>query len=170
MVKTLHDGQIVPENGYGGLKPLLMCDEKKWVWVGRDEKDPHDPAGRPLRESRASTMTPATGGAWVYKKRYLAAGSKADTPGLCREGVWATTMTRYDFIIFCDPSFGDKTANTKSAVDAKDTAAKGDKLNSYSSLSLARIMVHEFSHWFGGDKTGGPDNRDGELQLPLTPF
>ncbi|KAH7256251.1 hypothetical protein BKA59DRAFT_389843 [Fusarium tricinctum] len=159
MVKTLHDGQLVPENGYGGIKPLLMCDEKKWVWVGKDDKDPNDPAGRPLRESRASTIA-GYNGAWVYKKRYLAAVTKQDTPGLCREGVWATTMTRYDFIIFCDVSFGDQAANTKSAVDAKDTAAKGDKLNSYSTSSLARIMVHEFAHWFGADKTGGPDNRD----------
>ncbi|CAJ0545230.1 Ff.00g087030.m01.CDS01 [Fusarium sp. VM40] len=159
MVKTLHDGQLVPENGYGGFKPLLMCDEKKWVWVGKDEKDPHDPRGRPLRESQARIVA-GYNGAWVYKHRYLAAVTKQDTPGLCRDGVWATTLTRYDFIIFCDASFGDKTANTKSAVDAKDTAAKGDKLNSYSSLSLARIMVHEFAHWFGGDKTGGPDNRD----------
>lgn len=162
MVKTLHDGQLVPKNGYGGFKPLLMCDEKKWVWVDKDEKDPHDPEERPLRESQPKIMA-GHNGAWVYKHRYLAAVTKQDTPGLCRDGVWATTLTRYDFIIFCDASFGDKTANTKSAVDAKDIAAKGDKLNSYSSTSLARIMVHEFSHWFGGDKTGGPDNRDGEF-------
>jgi hypothetical protein len=163
MVKTLHDGQMVPENGYsGGRKPLLMCDEKKWVWVGRDEKDPHDPQGRPLRESRSSEITPGISGAWVYKNRYLAVRSKAATPGLCRNGLWAVTLTGYDFIIFCDHAFGDQTANTRSAVDAKNTAARGDRLDSYSSTSLSRIMVHEFAHWFGADKTGGPGNRDGQ--------
>ncbi|KAM0292361.1 hypothetical protein ACHAO9_003339 [Fusarium lateritium] len=160
MVKTLKDGQMVPENGYGGYKPLLMCDEKKWVWVGRDDKDPHDPAERPLGVSRANDMEPQHIGAWVYKKRYLSVSSKADNPGFCRGGTWASTLTRYDVIQFCDKSFESTASNTRSAVDAKDTAARGDKLDSYSTSSLARIMVHEFAHWFGSDKTGGPDNRD----------
>ncbi|KAM0342092.1 hypothetical protein ACHAPU_009705 [Fusarium lateritium] len=160
MVKTLHGGQMVPENGYGGFKPLLMCDENMFVWVGRDDKDPNDSAGRPLGESRSGTIKPGHAGAWVYKKRYLASVNKADSPGLCRPGVWGITLTRYDFIIFCPTSFGDKASNTPSAVDSKDSVAVGNTLDSYSTSSLPRIMVHEFAHYFGSDGTGGPENRD----------
>ncbi|KAF4343783.1 hypothetical protein FBEOM_2285 [Fusarium beomiforme] len=160
MVKTLKDDQMVPENGYGGLKPLLLCDENRFVWVGRDDKDPHDPAGRPLRESRSHEITGSTAGAWVYKKRYLVNVVKQPSTGLCRPGTFAVTLTRNDFVIFCPPSFEAKVANTKSAVDAKDSAQEGDTLDSYSATSLSRIMVHEFAHWFGGDKSGGLENRN----------
>lgn len=161
MVKTLHSDEMIPANGYGGLKPLLLCDESKFFWVGRDDKDPYDPAGRLLRESRPKEMAGQTAGAWVYKKRYLVNAVKQASTGLCRPGVFAITLTRNDFIIFCPPSFKDEVAQTKSAVDAKDGVQKDDALDTYSATSLSRVMVHELAHWFGGDKTGGPENRNG---------
>jgi hypothetical protein len=161
MVKTLHNDEMIPANGYGGLKPLLLCDESKFVWVGRDDKDPHDPAGRPLRESRPKEMAGTKAGAWVYKKRYLVNGVKQPDTGLCRPGVFAVTLTRNDFIIFCPPSFQDPVASTKSAVDAKDSVQKDDVLDTYSATSLSRVMVHELAHWFGGAGNGGTDNRNG---------
>ncbi|KAK6715546.1 hypothetical protein SNK04_006493 [Fusarium graminearum] len=160
MVKTLHNDEMIPANGYGGLKPLLLCDESKFVWVGRDDKDPYDPAGRLLRESRPKEMAGQTAGAWVYKKRYLVNAVKQASTGLCRPGVFAITLTRNDFIVFCPPSFKDEVAQTKSAVDAKDGIQKDDTLDTYSATSLSRVMVHELAHWFGGDKTGGPENRN----------
>ncbi|KAI1040895.1 hypothetical protein LB505_013814 [Fusarium chuoi] len=51
-------------------------------------------------------------------------------------------------------------AGTESAVDAKDSVQKDDKLDTYSATSLSRVMVHELAHWFGGDGTGGPENRN----------
>lgn len=165
MVKTLHNDEMVPANGYGGLKPLLLCDESKFVWVGRDDKDPHDPAGRPLRESRPKEIGDAKAGAWVYKKRYLVNSVKQANTGLCRPGVFAVTLTRNDFIIFCPPSFEDPMAGTESAVDAKDSVQKDDKLDTYSATSLSRVMVHELAHWFGGDGTGGPENRNSTCSL-----
>lgn len=164
MVTTLKDDQMVPANGYGGLKPLLLCDESKFIWVGRDDKDPHDPAGRPLRESRSHEITGTTAGAWVYKKRYLPSNFRNPdqlTVDFCIGDKYATTLTRNDLIIFCPASFRDPVTNTKSAVDAKDRVNEGDTLDSYSATSLTRIMVHEFAHWFGSDKSGGPENRNG---------
>ncbi|KAF4449377.1 hypothetical protein F53441_7356 [Fusarium austroafricanum] len=160
MVRTLHDGQMVPEKGYSGFKPLLVCDESQFVWVGRDDKDPHDPAGRPLRESRSHEIGDTTDGAWVYKNRYLVNSNKQNTPGICRPGTFAVTLTRYDFVIFCPPSFTANVAQTKSAVDAKDSISEGNTLDSFSMTSLPRVMVHEFAHFFGGDGTGGPENRN----------
>ncbi|KAF5533829.1 hypothetical protein FMEXI_11623 [Fusarium mexicanum] len=160
MVKTLNNDEMIPANGYGGLKPLLLCDESKFVWVGRDDKDPHDPAGRPLRESRPKEMGDSKAGAWVYKKRYLVNGVKQANTGLCRPGVFAVTLTRNDFIIFCPPSFQDPVAGTRSAVDAKDSVQKDDMLDTYSATSLSRVMVHELAHWFGGDGNGGTENRN----------
>ncbi|KAF5573009.1 hypothetical protein FPANT_12654 [Fusarium pseudoanthophilum] len=141
MVKTLHNDEMIPASGYGGLKPLLLCDESKFAW------------------SRPKEMADNKAGAWVYKKRNLVNSIKQASTSLCRPGVFAITLTRNDFIIFCPPPFKDEVANTKSAVDAKDSVQKDDMLDTYSATSLSRVMVHDLAHWFGGDKTGRPENR-----------
>ncbi|KAF5717824.1 hypothetical protein FMUND_5555 [Fusarium mundagurra] len=139
MVKTLHNDEMMPANGYSGLKPLLLCDESKFVWAGRDDKDPHEDGPFESPDPRR----------WW----------QANT-GPCRPGIFAVTLTRDDFIIFCPPSFQGPVAGTKSAVDAKDTVQKDDMLDKYSATSLSRVVVHELAHWFGGDAPGGPENRN----------
>ncbi|KAF4334621.1 lipase 1 [Fusarium beomiforme] len=153
MEKTLHQGIMVPENGYGGLKPMIICDPDKFKWVGRDDTDPNDPGHRLLRESRANDIKD-NAGAWVYNNRYIARQQKIPL-GLCDvPGRYAVTMTRFDFIIFCPRSFEDDVTRTQSAVDGKDTVKVGDKLNSFGYTSLSRVMVHELAHWFGGAGRG----------------
>ncbi|KAF9772533.1 hypothetical protein IL306_009754 [Fusarium sp. DS 682] len=162
MEKTLHQGIMVPENGYGGLKPMILCDQDKFKWVGKDDTDPNDPEKRPLRESRADEIK-GRAGAWVYKNRYLAQTQKTNV-GLCDDAtIFAVTMTRFDFIIFCPKSFTAEVARNASAVDAKDTVQVGDRLNRFGHTNLSRVMVHELAHWFGGAGRGGPDHREGKL-------
>ncbi|KAH7127981.1 hypothetical protein B0J13DRAFT_454057 [Dactylonectria estremocensis] len=159
MVTTLHENKMVPENGYGGLKPLMVCGDDMWTWVGRDDTDPNDAAQRPLHESRADDIQTAHSGAWVYKNRYLAAVNKDSSVGICRPGIWAVTLMRFDLLIFCPPSFSEEVAQTPSAVDARDGIKIGDKLDTFGHTSLSRIMVHELAHWFGSDGAGGMSNR-----------
>jgi hypothetical protein len=66
MEKALHQGVMVSGNGYGGLKPLILCDQNKFKWIRKDDKDPNDPTSRPLRESRANEIK-GSAGAWVKK-------------------------------------------------------------------------------------------------------
>ncbi|KAF4965949.1 hypothetical protein FZEAL_10716 [Fusarium zealandicum] len=158
MVKTLQQGEMVPEKGYGGLKPLMVCTEDVFTWVGQDDADPHDPARRPLHESRPDVVKGGHVGAWVYKKRYFAQ-LKKDSVGICRKNKWAVTLTRFDFLILCPKSFTGEMAQTASAVDAKNGVKVSDSLDTFGHTSLSRVMVHEFAHWFGSDGKGAPGDR-----------
>ncbi|KAM0193447.1 hypothetical protein ACHAPA_004356 [Fusarium lateritium] len=159
MTTTLRDGKMVPENGYGGLKPLILCDKARFTWVGANDKDPKDPEKRPLRVSRAKDIVPGHVGAWTYKDRYIGVQAKGDAPGICKPDEWAVTNTRLDFIITCPSSFTAEVAQTPLAVDVKDREmTKDDSLDKYGSRSLSRILIHEFNHWFGGSGTGGTAN------------
>lgn len=166
MTTTLRDGKMVPENGYGGRKPLMVCDRDKFTWVGADDKDPTDPENRPLKVSRAKDFKPDDIGAWTYKNRYIGTKTQGRALNRCDPGEWAVTNTRLDFIIICPLSFGNDVAQTPSAVDVKDNEmVKGDDLDKYATTSLSRILIHEFAHWFGGGETGGLDHRNGKFYL-----
>ncbi|KAH6894712.1 hypothetical protein B0T10DRAFT_590429 [Thelonectria olida] len=159
MNQALQSSQNVPAGGYSGLhqKSMIMCGDSVWRWVGRNDADPYDPAGRPLSVSRA-TQIGANAGAWAYQERYMANGNP-NSVGLCRPGIYAVTMTRYDFIVFCDASFAAQIAGTQSAIDGKNGAAVGDRVDTYGQFSLSRIMIHELAHWYGGAGTGTINER-----------
>jgi hypothetical protein len=171
MTTTLRDGKMVPENGYGGLKPLMLCDRDKFTWVGAEDEDPKDPEKRPLKVSRSKDILPGHVGAWTYKDRYIGAQTKGNAVNLCNPGEWAITNTRLDFMIICPQSFGNEVAQTPSAVDVKDSdmTPNNDSLDKYGSKSLSRILIHELTHWFGGAGTGGLSNRNGKFHFaPFT--
>lgn len=165
MNQALQSSQNVPAGGYSGLhqKSMIMCGDSVWRWVGRNDADPYDPAGRPLSVSRA-TQIGANAGAWAYQERYMANGNP-NSVGLCRPGIYAVTMTRYDFIVFCDASFAAQIAGTQSAIDGRNGAAVGDRVDTYGQFSLSRIMIHELAHWYGGAGTGTINERRGRFSI-----
>ncbi|KAM0227303.1 hypothetical protein ACHAPO_011658 [Fusarium lateritium] len=166
MVKTLHEGVMVPENGYTGLQPLILCNQNKFIWVGRNDVDPHDIGGRLLYISRPDLIKDEHAGAWVYKERYMASTERQANVGMCPPGRWAVTQTGFDVIAICPKSFSDD-AHPQSASEAKASLKAGDKLNSWTHTSLSKTTVHELAHWFGGPNNRVPDqhavNRAGEL-------
>ncbi|KAF5667151.1 hypothetical protein FHETE_5854 [Fusarium heterosporum] len=155
MVATLQFGHMQPkETGYGADKPLMLCDRDVFQWVARDAKDPNDPTGRDLGVSQEKLLGGAPG-AWHYKKRYIPEAVEKDSITLCTPGQWAVTNTRFNFIIICPHSFGEEMARTRSAVDVKDDEqTEANKLDDYSHTCLSRTMVHELTHWFGGEGDG----------------
>ncbi len=162
MNTALQGSQNVPAGGYAQKysKALIMCGDKPWKWYGRDDKDPNDPAGRPMKESRADELGPATG-AWVYGTRYIVNGNPGSV-GICRPGVHAVTMTKYDMIVFCDSSFTSTVASAPSPVDIKDHIQEGStKMDEFGQFSLSRIMIHELAHWYGAGGDGTKASRNG---------
>jgi hypothetical protein len=170
MTTTLREGKMVPENGYGGLKPLKLCGMEKFTWVGADDTDLKDPEKRPPKVSRSKDIVAGHVGAWTYKDRYVGARKEGNAVSLCNPGEWAITNTRLGFMIICPQSFDNDVAQTPSAVDVKDDEmTKDDTLDKYGSKSLSRTLIHELTHWFGGAGTGGMSNRNGKLHsAPFT--
>lgn len=161
MNQALQGTQNIPQGGYSGFhqKAMIMCYDAAWQYVGRDDPDPNDPAGRTLAVARANQIGSASG-AWTYQQRYMVTGDPRSV-GLCRPGIYAVTMTRYDFMVFCNPSFVAPVLGTASAIDGKATAQVGDRLDLYGQYSLSRIMIHELAHWYGSDGAGTVSDRRG---------
>ncbi|KAK7430503.1 hypothetical protein QQZ08_003022 [Neonectria magnoliae] len=160
MNQALQGSQNVPTNGYAGIyyKPLIMCGPGAWRWISRDSQDPNDRDERPLGVSKAALLG-AADGAWVYGTRYIVNGDESHV-GPCKSpATYAVTMTRWDLVTFCDLSFSDTVAGTKSLVDNKNAFKEGDKLDDFAQPSLQRIMIHEFAHYYGADGLGTPDDR-----------
>lgn len=152
----------MPEKGYSGLheKSLITCGDSSWKYIKKDEADPFDPAGRPLSESRANEIASAAG-AWAYKNRYIVNGDPTSVQ-ICRKGVYAITMTRWDLITFCDPSFTAPVTGAPSPIDGKAGVQIDTKLDSFGQFSLSRIMIHELAHWYGSGGSGTASDRRGK--------
>ncbi|KAF7561756.1 hypothetical protein G7046_g2367 [Stylonectria norvegica] len=162
MNQALQGNTNVPQGGYTQkfARPLLMCGDSAWTWVGINDPDPYDPAGRVLSVSRATELatTPGATGAWAYNERYLANGNPGSV-SICRPTVYAVTMTRWDMLVFCDPSFTAQVSGTQSAVDGRNAATVGTRLDIFGQFSLSRIMIHELAHWYGAGGAGTNNDR-----------
>ncbi|KAM0542726.1 hypothetical protein ACHAPJ_012659 [Fusarium lateritium] len=143
-----------PENGYTGLHgtPMIACGDDMWEHKSVNDIDPNDPTGTKSISDMAKERKLDVGGnteAWVFNKRYHY-NKNARSAEICRTGVYAVTMINLDLITFCPPSWSSDMANTVSAVAGKDNAQEGQTLDRYGYLSLSRVMMHEFTHWYGG--------------------
>lgn len=166
MNRALQGNTNIPEFGYTSLqrKPMLICGQKSFKFVGENEADPHDPSGRTLRESQGQALGSWIG-AWVYNHRYIVNGDPNDVR-LCRGSTWAVTLAKQDMIVFCDVAFQGNVPGTPSAVDGRDSVAVDKRLDEFGQFSLSRIMIHELAHWYGRDQSG---SREGEFMLPAHP-
>ncbi|KAM0206064.1 hypothetical protein ACHAQI_008555 [Fusarium lateritium] len=154
MNDALQGTQNKPENGYTGLhgKPMIACGDDMWEHKSVNEIDPNDPTGTKSISDMAKERKLDIGGnteAWIFGKRYHY-NKNAGSGEICRTGVYAVTMTNLDLITFCPPSWSSDMANTVSAVAGKDNTQEGQTLDRYGYLSLSRVMMHEFAHWYGG--------------------
>ncbi|KAF4982800.1 hypothetical protein FZEAL_1652 [Fusarium zealandicum] len=158
MNTALQGNQNVPQGGYSGQhqQALLMCDTTPWDWIGRNDPDPLNP-GLSLVASKPQDL--GTGpGAWYYKERYISNGNP-NSISICRPGVFAVTMTRWDLLTFCPFSFQGNLPGTIGPVDGRAGAAVGNTLDQYGAFSLSRVMIHELAHWYGAGGRGTDNDR-----------
>ncbi|UKZ81307.1 hypothetical protein TrVFT333_009079 [Trichoderma virens FT-333] len=132
-------------------KPLWMCGDESWAWYDKDDMDPNDP-GHPLSVSKSAEIG-KNPGAWIYRNRYFA--GLPGSVGICRPSMFGITMPAYDLIIFCHFAMDGPDANLGSIVDWKNNMVeKETHLDGFGEFGLSRIMIHEFTHWFGAEKIG----------------
>lgn len=154
MNRALQGSTNIPEFGFTSLRrrPMLLCGQSSFQWVGKDDPDPYDPSGRTLQESQGANLLGWIG-AWVYNHRYIVNGNDRDVM-ICRGSTWAVTVAKQDMVVFCDTAFRGNVPGTQSAVDGRDSVTEGKKLDDFGQFSLSRIMIHELAHWYGRNEMG----------------
>jgi hypothetical protein len=166
MNTALQGSENVPKQGYTGKfeKPLFACGDNGWQWIGRDDEDPNDPQKRQLKESRAAEIG-GNAGAFVFEHRYKFRSSSGGTVGICRPKIYASTNIGLDMITWCTSNWKPEIVERPSPMEQKFSIKEGTYIETQH--GLARIMVHEFAHWYGADGR----HRLGELNdLRLTHF
>ncbi|KAL6863414.1 hypothetical protein ACO1O0_003668 [Amphichorda felina] len=165
MNRALQGSTNIPEFGFTSLrrKPMLLCGQSSFQWVGKDDPDPYDPSGRTLQESQGANLLGWIG-AWVYNHRYIVNGNDRDVM-ICRGSTWAVTVAKQDMVVFCDTAFRGNVPGTQSAVDGRDSVTEGKKLDDFGQFSLSRIMIHELAHWYGRNEMG---TREGPSKATFT--
>jgi len=162
-------GDDLPEGGYStrldvlNRKPLFMCGEEPWEYFARQDNSPDDASMTieevlPQTRERFSDGTDKYDGAWVYKSRFEPA--KKDLGKIiCRPGAYGITQQKLDLITFCDDVF--TMGDYKSAVHNADDITTGYSIDDrgIGQKSIARVMLHEFAHYYGTKSPANENNR-----------
>lgn len=160
-------GDPLPERGFSqklrqlDRKPLIMCNDTSWTYRGRMMPDLYDKSKTVMRVfpkviERGDDGNFKYEGTWIYKNRYIPGGNVGG-PQICPGGIHAVTQQNLDMITFCDDIF--KFNPNQSAVhNASDIkVGTGIDRTGIATHSLARVMLHEFAHYYG---TKAPANEN----------
>lgn len=161
-------GDHMPNGGYSAQltklkkKPLIMCGQNPWVYYDKMAPDPYDNSKliHEVFPRVGSELGLGWPGAYIHKHRYEPAESNLGA-SICAPGIYGVTQQKHDMITFCDPVFALKPE--KSAVRNADEVKEGVNIDDagIATTSIARVMIHEFAHYYGSRV---PEKWDGNPQ------
>lgn len=163
----LVQGDALPERGFSkklrqlDKKPLIICNDTVWTYRSKLMPDLYDPTKNIMKVfPKVNERRPDTSfiykGAWIHKNRYIPGGPDGG-PRVCPGGIDAVTMQSLDMITFCDDIL--KFNPNQSAVHNASDIKLGTNIDrtGIATKSLARVMLHEFAHYYG---TKAPADED----------